>query len=598
MALALGAAVSCEGFFNEEPVYAPSADNFFTSENALKVYANQLIDACSVPAATITQSGLVTDLTITHQGEGYLKIGGYSARQATNWAVGNWSDLYKINYFIDHIKDARKTVSESVCNHYEGVGRMWRAWFYWDKVKMFGDVPFYEHVVQPNDTTLMYKGRDSREYVMGKVLEDLNYAVANCSISSSYVNNGYVNRYVALALKARICLFEGTWLKYHGYSGWEKWLQECISASEAIMNSGKYSLLNTGNPETDYSSVFKSEDTQYTEVIFSNAFSAEFQRYHGATQYWWPGNAGSRTSASRAFIYMFLNRDGSRFTDKEEYWKTQFKDEFIGRDYRLKQIIVNPDYSKKLTNGTTTKDWSKLLPNLNTQLTWYRIHKWSMDDEKLETTSLSTNDLPIFRYGEVLLDYAEAKAELSQMGDAEWSKSIALLRQRAGVNPAPPQDADPYLVSYYGSEVTDKWILEIRRERAIELFVENTSRWDDLMRWKKADLLNYDTNDSYASSRLFKMYEGIYIPEVGKPFDMNGDGANDLCIYSDKKPTEVKGVTYVKIDGTGEQRINSRGCVEFGMQSVWLDYKYLHPVPKTAIDINKNLLPQNPGWDD
>ena len=76
MALALGAAVSCEGFFNEEPVYAPSADNFFTSENALKVYANQLIDACSVPAATITQSGLVTDLTITHQGEGYLKIGG------------------------------------------------------------------------------------------------------------------------------------------------------------------------------------------------------------------------------------------------------------------------------------------------------------------------------------------------------------------------------------------------------------------------------------------------------------------------------------------------------------------------------------------
>ncbi|MBQ2550106.1 MAG: RagB/SusD family nutrient uptake outer membrane protein, partial [Bacteroidales bacterium] len=93
-------------------------------------------------------------------------------------------------------------------------------------------------------------------------------------------------------------------------------------------------------------------------------------------------------------------------------------------------------------------------------------------------------------------------------------------------------------------------------------------------------------------------YEGIYIPELGKPFDMNGDGANDLCIYSDKKPTEVKGVTYVKIDGTGEQRINSRGCVEFGMQSVWLDYKYLHPVPKTAIDINKNLLPQNPGWDD
>lgn len=594
--LMLTGALCCAAACNiaEDPEYAPSAENFFRNENALRVYANGLIDRCSVSAGTINQSGLVTDVTVTHQGEGYLKVGGYSARQASNWAVGNWSDLYQINYFLMHMKDAKPYVSEEKYNHYEGVGRMWRAWFYWDKVKMFGGVPYYDTVIESTDEEALYKARDSREYVMGKVLEDLNFAVGNCSVLPEFLNNGVVNRYVALALKARICLFEGTWLKYHGESGWENWLDECISACQEVMNSGQYTLYSTGKPESDYSALFKSENTQWKEVIFSNIFDDEYQRYHDATQYWWPGNAGSRTSASRQFIYMFLNLDGTRFTDKPEYWKTQFKDEFAGRDYRLRQIIVSPYYSKRLSSGETTTLWSKLLPNLNTQLTYYRIHKWSMDREELETTALSTNDLPIFRYAEILLDYAEAKAELGQMDNGEWARSIGLIRARAGVSSAAPDDADPYLVNYYGGTVTDKWILEIRRERAIELFAENTSRWDDLMRWKQGDLLNYNETDAYAAPRMWKLYEGLYVPALGTPFDMNGDGKNDLCIYSGTKPKEEAGVTYVALND--EIRINARGCIEFGVHSVWEDYKYLHPIPLTAINVNKKLS-QNPGWE-
>lgn len=595
LAAAFAAAAGCD--FNEDPEYSPSAGNFFRNETSLRVYTNGLIERCSVPATGITQATLNTDVTITHQGEGYLKVGGYSARQASNWAVADWSDLFQINYFLTHMTDARPYVSESRYNHYEGVGRMWRAWFYWDKVKMFGDVPYYDTVVQPDDEEAMYKGRDPRRFVMGKVLEDLNFAVDNCLTDSEFMNNGYVNRYVALALKARICLYEGTWGKYHGESGWEDWLRECISACEQIMSSGAYSLL-TGNPESDYSKVFKSEDAQYKEVIFANIFSDSFQRYHNASQYWYPGNAGSRTSASRKFIYMFLNRDGSRFTDKSEYWKTQFKDEFTGRDYRLEQIIVGPSYRKKLTDGSITTDWKMLLPNLTTQLTYYRIHKWSMDDQSLENNAISTNDLPIFRYGEILLDYAEAKAELGEMGTAEWNRSIALLRSRSGVAATPPATADPYLVKYYGNSVTDKWILEVRRERTIELFVENGSRWDDLMRWKQGNLLSYDPNDAYGGPRMWKMYEGIYVPSLGVPFDMNGDGKNDLCVYSGSKPAEVAGVTYLQLPSSGEIRLNGNNCIEFGIQSIWEDYKYLHPIPLTALNVNPNLRPQNPGWDD
>ena len=70
----------------------------------------------------------------------------------------DWEDLREINLFFDNYQ---RCTDEAGRDKYEGVARFFRAWFYFDKVKRFGDVPWYETVIQTDDTNLLYKARDS-----------------------------------------------------------------------------------------------------------------------------------------------------------------------------------------------------------------------------------------------------------------------------------------------------------------------------------------------------------------------------------------------------------------------------------------------------
>jgi len=140
----------------------------------------------------------------------------------------------------------------------------------------------------------------------------------------------------------------------------------------------------------------------------------------------------------------------------------------------------------------------------------------------------------------------------------------------------------------FESQTTDKWILEVRRERGIELAFEGL-RYDDIMRWKLGKLIE-------------RTWQGIYIAQKGQTYDLNGDGIYDVA-YVDKAPADadkVKGVDYVVLDGDNYRLSEGdHGYVEYGMSQnrTWLDKKYLRPVPLDDIQINPALLPQNPGWD-
>lgn len=584
VAIATLMSVSCEKFFAEEPPYASDAGSYFTDANSLRLYANKFIDDYSPSAATLTRGDGSSDIGVTTQTENYLKPGGYSAQQASGWSTSDWSMLHSVNYYLKNMVKAKDKVAPEVYAHYEGVGRFWRALFYWNKVKMFGDVPWYGEPIASDDQAALYKGRDPRAYVMGKVLEDLNYAAEHCRVDEEYLNKGIVNGYVAQMLKARICLYEGTWRKYHAadypeLSGdWQTWVQEAAAAAKAVMDSGKYKLYNTGNPESDYSTVFKSETPVWTEVIFSKIYSSQFSRWHDASWYFASGSYGSRNSAPRHFIHMYLKTDGTPFTSSPGYATVLFKDEFDNRDYRLRQTFISKYYRKKV-NGEVTNDFSLIFPSLESQLTYYRTIKWNTDDTANESNSSSNNSLSIFRYGETLLIYAEAVAELNLMTADVWNKTIKLLRERAGVTGIYPTSADPYLQDYYG--ISDPYLLEIRRERSIEMYLENVRR-DDLNRWKCGTL-------------LLREFEGLYIPALGTAMDLNGDGKNDICFNTSGSGSGD--VVYIKVGGSTSFKRNAAGNLVYNPgERVWEDYQYLYPIPKTAIDINPNLLPQNPGW--
>ena len=273
-------------------------------------------------------------------------------------------------------------------------------------------------------------------------------------------------------------------------------------------------------------------------------------------------------------------RDGSKFTDKTDYDNIEFYSEMKNRDYRLSQTIRTEGYYRQ--DGTIAP------PDFAVTLTGYHIKKWSLDDSFHDGQGQCTNSIPIIRYAEVLLNYAEAKAELGTFTSADWDLTIKPIRVRAGVAGTEPASADSYMQNTFFPGISNKYLLEIRRERGIELCFEG-QRYQDLMRWKCGRLLASDVMP----------WKGIYIPAKNINYDLNGDSKPDVCIVDKKPTTTVSGVKYVVLGANIKLSEGTKGHLiwAWGVNRNWDDKKYLRPIPQTAVTLNPNLLPQNQGWE-
>ncbi len=575
---------SCAGYFDKEPISKIDSKKYFSNEEQLSLYANGLYIDMTPGAEQLTVGGAVCDYLARNTTAPLLQDK-FSASRMSGWNIGAWHDLYSINYFIENMN--RASCPKNIIDHYRGIARFWRALFYFDKVKSYGDVPWYGHTIDAKDTTSLYKTRDDREVVMDSILTDINYACDHIFDRGEST----VTPWMALAMKSRICLFEGTYRKYHktNPSTGEPWkeaeaskryLGECIDACEKLINSGKFKLYNTGNPKTDYRYIFQQEKPVRSEVIWAKEYSSNLNSFHNLTQIFVSsGNISNRWSPSQEFINTYLNRDGTRFTDLPGYQTKTFVQNCANRDCRLAQQMLTPGYTKLNNNGIkikATTDWS-------VTTTGYQIIKYNIDGTYYETTDHSNNAIPVIRYAEILLNYAEAKAEIGEMTDDIWNLTIASIRKRAGIAGIPPTSADPYLISYYKNKVEDKWILEIRRERAIELLLEADGlRYDDLMRWSEGEM-------------LMNTLGSIYIGEKDKAIDSDGDGKEDLIVVDHSPKKRMKGITYIDLSKTAIYQFKD-GRLYVTNNNVWQDKKYLHPVPLKALVKNPQLK-QNKGWE-
>lgn len=275
--------------------------------------------------------------------------------------------------------------------------------------------------------------------------------------------------------------------------------------------------------------------------------------------------------------------DGTPFTEQPDYETMLFFDETQNRDSRLAQIIRTPGY---------TRDGQPAPPNFNGySYTGYQPIKYSMDETKYDDGRLNTNDIPLFRYAEVLLNYAEAKAEQGTLTDADWAKTIGALRDRAGITgglATKPITVDAYLQDHYFPEITDPVMLEVRRERSIELALEGF-RFSDLKRWKKGELMTM-------------RWTGIYVPELNVEMDLNQDGISDVLFYQGTKPTGLPASCTPVDVGEGNQQGLTNGThghltwSDNDLRTWYPDGRqYYYPIPASAILKNKDLE-QNPGW--
>ncbi len=565
------------------PVSTASKSSVFGSESGLQLYVNSFY---SILPGKSTNLDAMSDYLAVKSVPTFVQEGAFAATLGTGWS---WTDLRNINYFILNNND--QNVPLDVRKNYTGIAKFFRAYFYYEKVKMFGDVPWVGKPLDVADPVL-FGARDPRTLVMDSIIADIDYACANIK-STSDASRSTVTKYVAYALKSRICLFEGTFRKYHTELNLQgsaaTMLNLAATAAKDVMDNGGYSIYTSGGPGKSYRTVFTSSTPVASEVMLAAICDLTLSVLNDANWYWTSGTYGDKASFTRTFINTYLNLDGTPFTNNSGYQTMLFKDEVKNRDLRLKQTIRLGDY-KRTSGGTQVP----APPLFSYTFTGYQPIKWTLDDMYYDTRDLNINSISEFRYAEVLLNYAEAKAELGTLTDADWDATIGVLRTRGGITAGlttKPTVVDNYLKSVYFPDISDPVILEVRRERGIELSLEGF-RFADVRRWKHGELMNQEWN-------------GFYVPELVTPMDLNEDGILDVAFYQGTKPSPaVSGVTYVDVSATVSGKTNSQllkngtsGELTWmnNIKRKWEDKMYLYPIPQTDLITNPNLG-QNTGW--
>jgi len=584
--LAGGLVAGCNKL-DQLPEATASKDAVFGSEKGLELYAYSFYDLLP-DANAIHRGDEMSDYGARTQAPDFLRDGGFNSRQSTGWT---WTQLRNINYFIENCTNPK--IPEDVRKNYIGLARFFRAFFYFDKVKRFGDVPWISKTMPVGDPDL-FNGRDSRLKVMDSVLADLDYACQNIKATDDKTRS-LVTKYVAYAFKSRVCLFEGTFRKYHkdglakGLEGTiDKWLTEAANAADKVMKDGGFSLNTANGTDKSYRQLFINKAPVTNEIIMSAVSDAALSVLNDANWYWTSATYGARLSFTRTFVNTYLNIDGTPFTSKPGYETMPFVDEVKGRDMRLQQTIRMGDYKRINADKPEAAP-----PVFSYTYTGYQPIKWCLDDTYFDGGTRNDNSISMIRFAEVLLNYAEAKAELGTITADDWKKTIGALRKRAGITgntDVLPTVADTYLQTKYFPGL-NAVLLEIRRERGIELALEGL-RFYDLVRWKRGELLKQEWN-------------GFYVPALDVPMDLNGDGKNDVFFYKVKPATQVAGVSYInvaeQVSGVANpQRLSNDTYGELtwlnNIKRVWEDKHYLYPIPEADRQMNPKLG-QNPGWD-
>lgn len=573
--------VSCNDEFLERfPLDEISAETFWNTENDLKVYNNRIYDLAKsdndVPILHGHDAGFSShrwsfwmldefadNIAPTHSRHTryqQVRAGKHTVPSGPQWygyRDNGWRFVRTINIGLENYSNA--SVSQEIIDKYAAEARLFRGWFYADKVSKFGNVPWLDKELNI-DSPELYAKRTPREEVMTNVLADLTFATEKLPADwGDGGGPGRLNRWAALLVKSRVCLFEGTWRKYHGGSDANMWLQEAANAAKEIMDSGPYMLYSTGDPDFDYSAIHHIPDdiSGVAEVMYwrryeRGIFTNHVQSYH----------RGYNGGATKSMVDDYLCTDGKPITLSPEYQgDATIEDVFMNRDPRLRQTVLHPD---DVPVWQYNRNDVRTYPRLNgmegglKSNTGYHIIKVYEVGSAHRTYNTSQTPAIILRYGEVLLNYAEAVAELGSIGQGDLDQSINLLRDRVGM---PHLTMDVEMDPRYASDGVSALIAEIRRERRVELFMEGF-RYDDLRRWKQG----------------LKLVQ----PDLGIRFD-----ADAVARYTaaNVQTSMVDGVPYINVyQGTD-----------------WADpvfdesKHYLWPIPLNAISQNPDI-DQNPGW--
>jgi hypothetical protein len=569
--------VSCQDYLNRVPLDANSDATNWSNEASLSTFANMLYETfdgygSGWSRGQYLSSGLSDDYccdTYTYP------------TQTVPSSSSSWSSPYswirRSNILLARV-DRVPNLSESAANHWRGVARFFRGKEHYELVRTYGDVVWIDSEVDIDDSTTLKKARDPRVTVMKNVCADLQFAAENIP----YSTDNTVNNMCAYALLSRAALYEAAWQKYHekNSENAKYFYNIAKNAANAVIASGHYTIT------TNYQANYISKDLKgNTEMILYKIYCYTGEKAAVTLAHSMQGwcNSSSKTwGLTKSAVESFANSDGLPIY-MSTYSDATIADVFKNRDARL-SFIASPTvicpvgwaYTQGVNSSTAY--WTNKFVDQSD----YGTVTWS--------APYNTSDAPIFSYSEVLENYAEACAELEDLGagamsQADLDKSINIVRAKHGNLPALTY-AGTGAVSVGGKTITkdpkntfgiSNMLWEIRRERRSELMCDGF-REDDLMRWKMGSLLDFASNP--------ECYEGASKAAITAYYE----ATKDLDLYKKDVFSDVLSGNFWSSDGKYMSAFDITKNVR-----VFADKNYLEPIPSAQMTLNPNLT-QNPGW--
>lgn len=526
---------------NQEPQGEMSTVGAFTTVSEINMYLNMFYQG-SVPVmggGTVNNTAIKTQSISSTNGIAFgdansdnLYPNAIDTRLAGETSLSNAAELddYKairnVNFLLQNI-----TNCEDKGTDYEqclGEAYYFRAAYYYHLLVNYGGVTWVEDQLDP-DSELMKRPRNTRTEIVDYILNDLKDAITYLKEQDNNATRR-VHRDVARALKSEVALFAATWEKYHRAENdpfydktltnpdakIKEWLELAATAAKEVIDRNVWSIHSTGKPLTDYRDMFIDTDlSDNQEVLWWKEYNASAGIGHNVTYYACQG--GGQIGVSASLVDDYLTIDGKPFTgnaklEAKSTYGAELSPEL--RDPRLSQTVFMP--GQQIRNDGTLYAWPPLdATNYHQNTTGYSILKYEEfnTSNSAAYTTANRSQAPAIqvRYADILLNYAEALAELDGANNAsEIQKALHPLRVRVNM-PDVDFDREYNTDADYPFHNLDKYIQAVRRERRVEKALENC-RLTDILRWAAADELivgKTPTGALYTGSTLGEHFEGI-----------------------------------------------------------------------------------------
>ena len=449
---------ACNKYLDEQPQNSVSREDYWTTEaDAINAVNNCYRRLGDVDNRIFLSCATDDSYSWSDWPSDVRLVGNGSASIGTGVFANFWSNFYKMiascNDVLDNI-DRDKALSDTLNKRLKGEARFIRAYAYQQLIGLYGDVPLRTTTPPVSDFAAK---RTPRAEVAQFLVTELDAIAPNLPVTYDANNVGRATRGAALALKARVLLYEG---KY----------AEAAAAAKEVMDLNAYVIDN------NYVSLFNGTNKNSQEIIFSARYVKNTLPNAMATWVGGPSIGGwSQVVPLQSLVDAYECTDGQTIEESTLYDPAHPYD---NRDPRLKLTVVVPGV---VVNGitidvTNTKGLDALSKN-NASLTGFYYKKYVPADIQGNWDGNSYNDVVLLRYAEVLLTYAEAKIEANQI-DASVYDAINQVRQRPGV-------MMPVLTAagFPGQAALRE---AVRRERHVEFPMED-NRLFDIRRWKIAE---------------------------------------------------------------------------------------------------------------